>query len=184
MYSELKDIKRLRKQHGLTQAELAKLAGVSQSLIAKIESGQLDPTYSRAKSIFLVLETLGKEKELQAKEIMVAKVIGCSPASSVTDAVRKMHQHGISQLPVIKDQHVLGLVSESIVLEMITQPKQDMASATIAEVMQEAPPIISVHTRASAVTALLRHFPIIIVRQKDKIAGVITKADMLHAFSK
>lgn len=184
MYSDLKDIKRLRKHHSLTQAELAKLAGVSQSLIAKIEAGSLDPTFSRTQKIFAVLESLDKGAELQAKDIMVRKVLTCSPLSSVTDAVRKMHKHGISQLPIIKDNHVLGLVSENTILEMIANPKHDIASARINDVMQDAPPIISEHTGLSAITPLLRYFPMVIVRNKANITGVITKADMLRAFSK
>ncbi|MBI2079314.1 helix-turn-helix domain-containing protein, partial [Candidatus Micrarchaeota archaeon] len=37
----------LRRKLGITQKELAKLAGVSQSLIAKIEMGKIDPAYSK-----------------------------------------------------------------------------------------------------------------------------------------
>lgn len=184
MYSDLKDIKRLRRHHGLTQAGLAKLAGVSQSLIAKIEAGSLDPTFSRTQKIFAVLESLDQKAELQAKDIMIKKVISCSPSSSVADAVRQMRTHGISQLPVVKDNHVLGLVSENTILEMIAQPKQDIASARITDVMGDAPPIISEHTGLSAITPLLRYFPLVLVRSKERITGVITKADMLHAFSR
>ena len=38
-------ISKIRKQLGLTQIQLANLAGVSQSLIAKLESGRIDPSY-------------------------------------------------------------------------------------------------------------------------------------------
>ena len=183
MRSELKDIRKLRRHHGLTQTELARLAGVSQSLIAKIESGKIDPTYSRVRSIFAVLESLGKEKELLAKDIMSKRVISCFPDSTVSRAVKKMHQHGISQLPIVKGNHVLGLVSENTILEVISDPDRDINTAKLAEVMQDAPPIISEQTGLSAITPLLRYFPIVIVRNKERIAGVITKADMLKAMS-
>ncbi|MHA1431033.1 MAG: helix-turn-helix domain-containing protein, partial [Candidatus Freyarchaeota archaeon] len=45
------DIKRLRKKVGLTQTELAEKAGVSQSLIARIESGSVDPRLSTLQRI-------------------------------------------------------------------------------------------------------------------------------------
>ena len=40
------DIRRMRIRAGLTQKELAERAGVSQSLIARIERGSVDPRLS------------------------------------------------------------------------------------------------------------------------------------------
>ena len=68
MTKTLDEIKRLRKKYHLTQQELAKRAGVSQSLIAKIEAGLLDPTYTRAEQIFGALENVEEQKELKAKD--------------------------------------------------------------------------------------------------------------------
>jgi len=52
MLPELSEIKARRKQLGITQEELAELAEVSQSLIAKIENSSIIPTYDRVKRIF------------------------------------------------------------------------------------------------------------------------------------
>ena len=46
MLADLSEIRILRKQHNLTQSQLARLAGVSQSLIAKLEAGLIDPGYA------------------------------------------------------------------------------------------------------------------------------------------
>ena len=59
---KLSEIKRLRKKLEINQKELAVRAGVSQSLIAKIEAGKIEPTYSKACGI---LETL---KDLEEQE--------------------------------------------------------------------------------------------------------------------
>ena len=45
------DIGKKRRQLGLKQAELAKMAGVSQSLIAKLEAGTIDSSYTKVKTI-------------------------------------------------------------------------------------------------------------------------------------
>jgi predicted transcriptional regulator len=46
---------------------LAKFAGVSQSFIAKIESGKIDPSYSKVKTIFDVLD-LSLEEIIRPKQ--------------------------------------------------------------------------------------------------------------------
>ena len=67
-------IKELRKRLGMTQHRLARLSGVSQSLIAKIESGRVDPAYSKAKSIISALQREQFSSEKKAKDIMHAGV--------------------------------------------------------------------------------------------------------------
>ncbi|MCK4496763.1 MAG: helix-turn-helix domain-containing protein, partial [Candidatus Aenigmarchaeota archaeon] len=49
MLPEIKSIKNRRKLLGLTQKDLAKQAGVSQSFIAKMESGRINPSYNHVK---------------------------------------------------------------------------------------------------------------------------------------
>ena len=58
MFPTLDDIAKRRRQLGLKQSELAKMAGVSQSLIAKLEAGTIDSSYTKVKTIFDVLERL------------------------------------------------------------------------------------------------------------------------------
>ena len=70
----LKTIIRRRKVLDLTQAKLAKLAGVSQSLIAKVESGKIDPSYSKVMKILETLDRIEKEEQVKAKDIMTKDV--------------------------------------------------------------------------------------------------------------
>lgn len=51
----MKQLKQLRKAHDLTQEQLANEAGVSQSLIWKIENGERKPSVKVAKRIAAVL---------------------------------------------------------------------------------------------------------------------------------
>ena len=48
---EIKIIKRKRKEFGLTQKQLSKESGVSQSLIAKIEAEKAQASYEKMKKI-------------------------------------------------------------------------------------------------------------------------------------
>ncbi|MEM0475595.1 MAG: helix-turn-helix domain-containing protein [Candidatus Norongarragalinales archaeon] len=64
---ELGEVKKRRKALNLTQSALARLAGVSQSFIAKVERGKSDPAYSLAKRVFDALEALETKTEKRAR---------------------------------------------------------------------------------------------------------------------
>jgi len=175
MTYELDEIKKVRKKLGLTQTELANRANVSQSLIAKIESGRIDPTYTKTKKIFAALADLEKKEEIKAGQIMTAKIVSVAPEDSIKEAISKMKRFQISQLPVVDDHKLIGLVSESTILEAMLNSKVTQ----VKEVMQESPPIVSKTTSIQVVSNLLRHFPMVIVSKEGKLAGLITKSDLL-----
>ncbi|MCI0561598.1 MAG: helix-turn-helix domain-containing protein, partial [Nitrososphaera sp.] len=77
---EVERIGRLRKQLGLTQKELADLAGVSQSLVAKIESGKIDPAYSKVMQILSALENEQNKGKKTAQQIMSLGLAYVSPS--------------------------------------------------------------------------------------------------------
>ncbi len=178
MSYELSEIKAIRKKIGITQSELAKQANISQSLIAKIEAGSLDPTYSKVKQIFDVLNTLSKSKELKAKEIMNKKLIYVRPETKIKDVIKDMRRHGISQMPVIKNHNCIGLVSETILLDAITKDVDK-----VEDIMGDSPPIIAKDTSIEIISNLLKFYPIVVVSEKGQIQGVITKSDILKSIS-
>jgi len=52
MLPDLKIIKKLRKQFGMTQKELAEAVNLKQSTISRTENGTIDPPYSKVRIIF------------------------------------------------------------------------------------------------------------------------------------
>lgn len=172
---ELNEIKKIRKSLGLTQTDLAKRANVSQSLIAKIESGKIDPTFTKTKKIFKTLNDLESKEDVKAEELMNKKIINITPNDNIKEAINKMKKFGISQMPVIDDHKVIGLVSETTLLDALMSKKEK----NIADIMEEAPPIISKTTSVKIISSLLRHYPMVLVSESGKLIGLITKADLL-----
>jgi predicted transcriptional regulator len=162
---------------GLTQAELAKQAEVSQSMIAKIEAGTLSPSYDKAQEIFEALESMEKEKSQKARDIMHKNVVVVKANDQIDIAIRLMKQKGLSQLPVFDKGHLIGLISERGIVDNLGIENLD--SKRISAIMEDAPPAISEDSPVKVVSELLKYNLIVVVYKKAELVGVITKADLL-----
>lgn len=174
---ELSDIKKLRKRIGLTQHQLALKAGVSQSMLAKIETGKISPGYEKVKSIFSALDHISKKKEIKAGQLATRRVLTLGMADTISSAIKKMSDHNISQMPVMDRGMPVGLVTETIILDKISRGIP--TAGHVVDIMEGAPPTVSEESSLDAITGLLRHFPLVLVSRKGQVIGVITKSDVL-----
>src|SRR3989344_3857813 len=175
MSHDLSEIKKIRKKLGLTQTQLAHKSGVSQSLIAKIESEKLDPGYSKTKQIFDALEQLTQNEELSAADVMNRKMITAKITDNISDIIKTMRKHAISQMPVLDNEKPVGLITEHTLLEKMG----DFATLKARDIMEDCPPIITPQTKLSIFSNLLRYFPIVLVVDKGKLIGLVSKADVI-----
>jgi predicted transcriptional regulator len=175
---EPKDIARIRKMLDLTQSGLAKLSGVSQSLIAKIESNVLDPSYSNMKKINDALDNHNVSQQKTAKDLMTKKIIFVKPKDDIRRVAEVLKKNNISQVLVI-GKDVVGLVTESGIIESLLDKEMKLAE----DIMSSPPPVIDINTPESVIIDLLKFYQIIVVKQKSDISGVITKSNLLEMAS-
>ncbi len=181
MLPSLEEIPRKRRMLNLTQKQLAKLAGVSQSLIAKLESGKISPSYMKVKAIFDVLQRMEMKKDVHAGEICHENVVGVQKDDMVSTAVKLMKSHGYSQLPVFDGEHAIGSISEKTILNQILAGKNlsKLSKLPVKEIMEEAFPQVGEDAPLSVVSSLLQYYPAVLVSRRGKVCGIITKADLL-----
>ena len=179
MIENLQKIKKTRKNLGINQKELAERAGVSQSLIAKIESGKVDPTFTKAKKIFQALEELREKEEIKAKQIMNKKVVFVKMNDKVKTIIQTMKKKGISQVPVLEKEKVCGLITESIILKKLMKDPESINTIKAEEIMEDVPPIIPIKTGLKTLLELLKDVPLVLVAEKGDIKGIISKTDLL-----
>jgi len=177
---QLSEIERQRKRLNLTQTELAEKADVSQSLIARLEAGTVDPRYSKVANIFLALDEL-KGKEVEARQIMTKDVVGIQQDASIEYGASKLKKHSLSQMPVFDGDKIIGAFSEKVVLALISKgaDAKTFSKEEIGEHMEEAFPTVKPETPLSVVSALLEHNTAVLVQEHGKTLGIITKADLL-----
>lgn len=174
---DISNLKAIRKKLNLTQAELAKKAMVSQSLIAKVESGKLDPTYSNAKKISDVVGKLSQDNEAEAKDIMIKKLVIAEPDDKVAAIIKSLSKHAISQMPVLENGRLIGMIYESSILARSSGP--NFSGLNAEEVMDELPPVVAPATKLSVLSGLLNFYPAVVVAERGKVVGIISKSDIL-----
>ncbi|OYT31161.1 MAG: inosine-5-monophosphate dehydrogenase [Thermoprotei archaeon] len=178
------EIRALRKKAGLTQEELAKKAGVSQSLIARIEAGTVNP---RLYTLIRIMKALEEyvENEITAEAIMSSPLIYATPEEEVDQIVKKMWDHAISQLPVLgSNNSIMGTICERDIIEVFIKYKNKALQLKAKDIMSDPLPMIQPNTKISKITSLLTgDIPAVIVLKDNKPAGIITRSDIMRIYT-
>lgn len=169
---DLSEIKKLRIRAGMSQTALAQKAGVSQAHIAKIEAGKVDPRFS---TVGRIMKCLQEEQRERCSKYMTRTIYGVQAEDSVAAAGRLMRQKEVSQLVVFRGEGVVGLITEEDLLRF----KGDADSTRAEDAMSDSPPTVSKNTSADAVRDLLLEFPAVVVMDRERAVGIITKSDLI-----
>lgn len=174
------ELRMLRVKAGLTQSEVAKRAGVSQSLIARIEGGKVNPRVSTLLKIYSALKGF-LEDELCACDVMSSPVIYVTPDVKLVDAAKILWEKGFSQLPVIKSESSenVGTLFDDDILVAFMRENARASQLTVADVMSDPLPIVPCNTKIRVVARILsKGVPAVLVEQGMSIVGIITKSDI------
>ncbi|MCG7844270.1 MAG: CBS domain-containing protein [Methanomassiliicoccales archaeon] len=177
------EIKRLRKSLDITQSELARLSGVSQSTIAKLERGSIKGSYEAVTKIFFTLQNESRKltKASNAMDLATRQIVGVQSTEQVKAAIELMRSSGISQMPVFQGRQHVGSISEMQILTRLRDGErmETIVEMRVSEVMDEAFPIVNENTPIEAVTALLSSSHAVMVSKQGDMSGIITSADLL-----
>jgi len=182
----VEDLKRERIKLGLTQAEIASRAKVSQSLIARIESGSVDPRVSTFGRIIRALKEAKGRRGKVASDIMRSPVVHVAPKETLGAASKLMVKYDISQIPVIERGVQIGSLSErKVVREIHSEDDLIKVSGRHVEVIMGEPfPTVSKNTDIETLAALVESNPALLVVDRGKAVGIITKTDVLKLMKK
>jgi len=172
-------LRKLRIEAGLTQKELAELAGVSQAHIAKIESGKVDP---RLSTVNKILKILTERAGLKCSDIMTRDVIYARPEDTIEEISKLMVKHAISQLPIIdKDGKVVGTITEKTIIKNLSQ---NIAKEKVKNIMEPPLPCVPENTSVNTIRILLENHIGVLVTKNGEIVGIITRSDILKTICK
>ena len=132
-----------------------------------------------------------KEKRLLEPQRMTAGLISgtkaanapqalvwVSPSDKVADALAKMNELGLTQIPVLEEGKPVGSLRENRALAKVVRNRQ-LLDAPVTEVMEASFPTVDVDASAEEVTRRLQTSPAVLVEEYGRIVGIITRHDVL-----
>jgi predicted transcriptional regulator len=75
--------------------------------------------------------------------------------------------------------NICGLLTEGLILRKIAANPEAINQLTVEEIMEDAPPIVSIRTGLKVILELLKDNLIVLVAKKGDIKGIISKSDLL-----
>ena len=181
MLPSIESIKQQRLKINMTQKELARLVGVSTSMINQIESGRSAPSYNTAKKIFEVLTTKESEASTHnAGQLCSKDIVKIRPSNTLHEAIKKMNDASISQLPIFDGSVPVGVISDSGIVGHYENGNIEIAKKIkVQDIMEPTPPVVDIDTPAATLAPLIKYSKCILVRKGSKIFGIITASDTL-----
>jgi cystathionine beta-synthase len=105
-------------------------------------------------------------------------LVWVSPSDKLADALAKMNELGLTQLPVFEEGRPVGSVREGRALSKVVK-NRELLEAPVSEVMEASFPTVDVDASSNEVTRRLQSSPAVLVEEYGRIVGIITRHDVL-----
>src|SRR5271157_5329085 len=176
-------LRRIRIQLGITQAELARTSDVSQSLVAKIESGQVDPSFTTMKAISEALRKHIKAEGRKVSDVMSKPVLSIQVSTPLSECINLMRDHSLSQIPIYSGSRLVGSISDKHIVSLLSN--SDDTKITLAKpvsrFLEASFPTVDANTPLDALYSLFNFVPAVLVTSGEKVEGIVTKIDLISA---
>ncbi len=135
-----------------------------------------------SKVIRISVEKLGKS--LRVKDVMSTRVVTVDETSSAYDAVRKIMDHEIGCVVVVKDKImvVVGIITKGDIMREVVMKKLIPEKVSAKEVMSHPALTTSPDTRVNEATSYMseKNVSKLPVLKNGTLIGIITSTDLLR----
>ena len=105
-------------------------------------------------------------------------LVSVAPPDKLSEALAKMNELGLTQIPVLEEGRPVGSLRENRVLSKVVRDRQ-LLEAPVSAVMEASFPTVDVDASAQEVTQQLQGSPAVLVEEYGRIIGIITRHDVL-----
>jgi len=128
-------------------------------------------------------ESHGDLRDLIARPMDSGDVVTVTSEDNLITTYKRMRMFDVSQLPVVDDGHIVGLIDESDILLGIYEDK-DNFQMKVAEVMVKGLETVAPSADIDDIVALFKEDKVAIIADGDNFFGLITQIDLINHLRK
>lgn len=133
---------------------------------------------------FIKHENKGNLEDLITRKYSDRSIITVKPDDTLLNAHSKMRLYDISQIPVLNENKIVGIIDEWDILAAVENGDEKIFRKSIQDYMSENVVTVSVDDELKDVIALLKKDYLVIVEKENQFFGLITKMDYLNYLRK
>jgi len=128
---------------------------------------------------FIEREKTGDLRDLIGRPHGERATITIGPTDVLTTAHNRLRNAGFSQLPVMDEGELVGVVTEDAIIQFVFG-KPDLMNALVSEAMESAFIKLDKDTSVNNLVAMLHVQPYAAIMDGDEFLGLITRSDVLN----
>jgi cystathionine beta-synthase len=105
-------------------------------------------------------------------------LISVSPDETLSDALTRMTENGVTQMPVLEGHASVGSLRESRVLARLLE-NRELLDGKVGDVMDESFPVLEADASLPRIKAELQKYPAVLIEDFKRITAIITRSDVL-----
>jgi cystathionine beta-synthase len=123
--------------------------------------------------------TIGVVADLKKNNVKT-KLVSVAPHDSVREAIVKMDQNGVSQLPVIDSEgKSVGSVRESRLMAKALDDRDNLEKPLI-DMMEPSFPVVDESIDTMSALSLLKSSPALLIEEFGRVTAIVTRHDVLE----
>jgi len=128
---------------------------------------------------FLEREKLGDLRDLIARPYASHDTVTVGPDEPLANAYSRMKLYDVSQLPVIQDEKIVGIIDESDLLLAVSGSSHSF-SHPVRSAMESELKFVNVNNSIDDLLPIFDQDFVAIVKDGERFLGLITRVDLLH----
>ncbi len=131
---------------------------------------------------FLEDRTFSTARDIIAQRNGSFSLVSSKKSDSVRDAIALMNKTSVSQIPVMEDGEVVGSVTDTKLLARIIETPE-LKDATVNDVMEDSMDFVALDSTLDVLSSMVEKEKAVLVRDDANQIHIITKHDILEAYT-